>query len=352
MSDFARKSLSDLITQAQNDLNGRIPGADSRLRRSFLGAIARVIAGGLNILYGYVDYLALQLLPSTATDLSWILRHGSQWGLTLKAATPAKGPVDVSGAIGAVIPAGTELQRVDQAIFTVDADVTLTGLTGTVQVTAVTLGQGGNTAEGTSLTFVSPVSQVSSDAVVGDGGLTQGTDAETPAQLQARTLQRIQNPPQGGAKSDYERWALEVAGVTRVWVYPNWMGPGTVGITFVMDGRVDIVPTEDDLDAVIAHIEPLRPATAELVVFAPVLTPVAYTMSLVPNTLAVQNAVKAEIADLHTREAEPGGTLLLSDMNQAISLANGETDHVLTLPAGNVTATAGHLLVPGTITFV
>jgi hypothetical protein len=162
---------------------------------------------------------------------------------------------------------------------------------------------------------------------------------------------RLRNPVRGGAASDYVSWALEVAEVTRAWVYENWNGLGTVKVLFVMDGRPDIIPTGDDVTLVAAHIAPLRPVCADVTVAAPIATPLDLTIHLVPDTTATRAAVSAELADLIAREAEPGGTILLSHIREAISLAAGETDHTLTVPSGNVTAAAGHISTFGTITW-
>ncbi len=42
--------------------------------------------------------------------------------------------------------------------------------------------------------------------------------------------------------SIYEQWAREVPGVARAFVYPNYFGLGTVGITFLTDGIDSRVP--------------------------------------------------------------------------------------------------------------
>ncbi|EGF92413.1 baseplate J-like family protein [Asticcacaulis biprosthecium C19] len=350
MSDFERPPLTSLITQAQDDINGRLPGADSRLRRSVLGVFAKVWAGLIHGVYGFLAWLAQQLLPDTATG-EWLARWASIWGLTRKAATSAAGAITVSGTITSVVPAGTQLQRSDGALFVTGAEVTLAGVTAVVQVTAVVAGAGGITTTGSSLTFVSPVAGVSSSATVNTPGIAAGTDEESDEALRGRLLARIRNPPQGGSKADYEAWALEVAGVTRAWVYPRHSGAGTVGLTFVMDGREDIIPTEDDIAAVVAHVEALMPVTPELLCFAPIPDAIAMTIALTPNTDPVKAAVLAQLEDLFSREAIPAGTISLNKINEAISLAEGETDHTLTIPAAPVVSATGHIARLGTVTW-
>jgi len=212
-------------------------------------------------------------------------------------------------------------------------------------------GAAGVTAGGTTLSFVSPVSGVQSQATVGVAGISGGADEETDAALRARLLLRIRNPSYGGSASDYERWTREIAGVTRVWVYPKWYGEGTVGVGLVYDGRPDIIPLDGDLETVSTHLETLRPVTAEVLVFAPIPDVIDFTIALNPNTADARAAVEAELADLLYREAEPGGTIPLSHIRQAISNAVGEYDHTLIAPDAPIVSATAHLPIMGAVTW-
>ncbi|MDP1960870.1 MAG: baseplate J/gp47 family protein [Reyranella sp.] len=347
---FVRPSLTTLIDRARADLDGRLPGADSRLRRSALDVLAVMHAGGLHGLYGHLDYASRQLMPDTA-DAEHLDRWASVWAVARKAAQAASGPVTLTGTDAAVAPEGSILQRGDGRDYVTTADATIAGGVATVTVEAVTAGAAGDALAGVALTFVSPVAGVATAAVVAAGGLTGGLDQELDAALRGRLLDRIQVQPRGGAINDYSRWALEVAEVTRAWVYPEIDGLGTVGVAFVMDGRPDIIPGSGDVDAVAAWIEDRRPVTAAVTVFAPVADPLDLTIALTPATDAVKAAVTASLADLLGREAEPGGAILVSHIREAISIAAGEADHTLTSPTANVVADAGDIATLGVITW-
>jgi uncharacterized phage protein gp47/JayE len=88
------------------------------------------------------------------------------------------------------------------------------------------------------------------------------------------------------------------------------------------------------------------------VAFAPTALVVDFTLSVTPNTTAVQEAVAAELADFFAREAQPGVALPKSQYDQAISFAAGETDHTVTAPAGAITPSAGQLPTLGAVNFV
>lgn len=346
---FDRPTLTDIISRIEGDFNARLPGADSRLRRSALSVMARTYAGAIHGAYGLLDDIS-RFLPDVA-ETDRLARWASIFGLTRKAATTAGGTATLTGTDGVSVPVATVLLRADGVRFLTTAVATIAGGTAAVPVIAEDSGAGAATIAGQKLTFLSPVAGVNASAVVAAGGITGGAEEEDDDSLRARLLARLSTPIRGGSSSDYVAWALEVAEVTRAWVYPNWAGLGTVRLLFVMDGRDDVIPQAGDIAAVAAHVGERRPVTAQVTVDAPVGQPLNFTIALTPNSPAVRAAVTAELRDLVAREAEPGGTILISHIREAISIAAGETDHVLTVPAGNVTAAAGAILTMGAITW-
>lgn len=350
---WQRPTLTDLIDRTKADMVSRIDGITSILRRSVLGVLARVLAGACHEIYGYLAWLSRQILPDTA-ETEYLNRWARIWKITRNAATYATGTVTLTGTDGSIIPAGTELQRSDETIYTTDADGTISGGTVDVAVTASVAGDSGNADAGETLTLTSTVSGVTSTATA--AAITGGADQESDAGLRARLLTRIQEPPHGGADFDYTAWALETAGVTRAWCYPLWLGPGTVGVCIVRDFDASMIPDAAEIATVQAYIDALRPVTAAVTVFAPTPVDLDLSITLTPNTAAAQAAVQAEIEDLLIREAEPedgagSGTILLSHIREAISIATGETDNALTSPSANVTHNAGEIAVMGTITW-
>ena len=344
---LVRPSLSELIERIETDLSAYLPGADTRLRRSPLAVLARVQAGAADGMHGALAFLARQLMPDTA-EAAYLDRWATIWGVTRKAASVASGSVALTGVTGAIVPAGAELARADGARFVATARVVLGDAGALLPVEAAVPGVAGVTPVAATLTFTSPVSGVVAIATAALG-LSGGADEEADAALLARLLLRIRQPPQGGSSADWVGWALEVPAVTRAWCYPGWMGPGTVGLAVVCDGRADILPLQADLDAVAAYIETVRPVTAAPVIFAPQPYSVDLLVTLAPGGQAVRDAVTAELADLFAREAEPGGTIYLSRINEAISVAAGEYDHRVRAPADNVVAPTGFMPILGTV---
>jgi uncharacterized phage protein gp47/JayE len=348
---FNRPTLSELIERGRADIESRLPGADTRLRHSLLDVLSRTHAGAASGLYGYVDFVARQIPFDTAED-EILARWASIWGVQRKAAVSSTGMLRFTGTNGSAIPAAVQLTRVDGGVYRTTAAGVIAGGEAIIAVESIDGGPGADMAEDGTLTLSSAVAGVNAVATVQAPGLTGGAAEENDADLLARFLQRVRQPPEGGSRSDYERWALELPEVTRAWVYPAWMGIGTVGITFVLDDREDIFPGSADLLEMEVHLDVRKPVTAELVVFAPVPRPVDMIIRLTPNTGPVQDAVLAELDDMFARDSEPGGTLRLSRIREAISLAQGETFHDLELPSTDPVSGPGEMLTLGEVTFL
>jgi uncharacterized phage protein gp47/JayE len=354
---FTRPTLTALIAQAKSDIETHLAGSDAKLRRSVEGVIARTVAGLAHGLHGHLVWLSKQLIPDTAED-AWIVRWASIYGLTLTSATKASGSITVVGTAAAVCPIHTIWRTADGTTYDQDAEVTIPGGGSiTADVTAVVAGIAGNQSTGSVLSLVTPVTGITSDATILTPGLAGGFDTETTASLLARLLLRLQTPPKGGGPGDYVSWALEVAGTTRAWEYANINGPGSVGVYFVCDALTPIIPTAPIVATMQAYLETKRPITAAVTAYAPTGIAFNRTIDLTPaggsgtDTAAIRAAVDAELADLLTRRGYPGCTILVAQINEAISIAAGETDHLLISPATDVVYAAGTMPVTGTTTW-
>lgn len=341
---YSRPTLPALVQSLREDMLSRVDG--DQLRRADAEVYARVFAGALHGLYGYADWIARQIIWDTCDD-DTLERWASMWlQVPRKPAAAANGTVAFVLATGATVPTGTVLQAFDGVQYTTTADSDASS----APVAAVLAGAAGNRAAGQALSLVSPVAGAQTQATASE--LSGGADIESIDNLRARLIDRVRTPPDGGSATDYEAWALEVPGVTRAWVAPLEQGAGTVVVRFVRDNDTAIIPDATEVATVLAHINAVRPVTAELFVVAPVADPINYQITLVPNTLAARMAVEAELRDLHRREAAPGVTLLISHIREAISTASGEADSVLVAPAANVVSATGHMPAFGSIAWL
>src|SRR5665213_4590859 len=313
---FRAPTLGEIIAANQGDLESRIPGADAWLPVSAMQGIAFAKSGADDDFYAYLVNRSKQLFPRSATYN--LVSLAAQKGIFQKGVQATVLTLSLTGTNGTV-DAGTVLQRRDGVQYTTRADATLVGGAATVSVVSIVPSAASNCTTGTQLAFVSPVPGIASTVAVA-GTVQSGADQETLDALRGRLTKRWQQPPQGGAYSDYVGWAEAVPGVTRAWAFPLWMGAGTIGVTFVMDSNpVSIIPGDGDLANVAAaigvwgtNIGP-RPVTARPYVFAPVATPLDPAIRLNPNNATLQALVTQSLADVIAREAQPGGSLVLGN---------------------------------------
>jgi len=246
------------------------------------------------------------------------------------------------------------------SVLTQGADVVIGGEV-LASYTAQNAGTLTNVDDGDVLTLVSPIVDIDSDATV-ITTLVSGEDTETDESNSLRLFDRIQEPPSGGKANDYVQEALTVAGVTRAFVFPLQLGPPTVGVTFVQDDEIPIIPNAAKVAEVQVVIDAFRPVTAIVTVFAPTPVPLDFVIKLKPNTQAIREAIEQELRDLIKREAAPAGafkgpletftgTILLSRINEAISTAVGEDDHDLISPVANFEVATGEIVITGSFTF-
>jgi uncharacterized phage protein gp47/JayE len=351
---FARPTLAELALRNEAEIAARL-GLPPLLPQSVLSVLARVFAGASHGLHGHLDYLAQQVVPLTSSGAE-LDRHVEAFGLERRAATNATGFATFTGTNGSSIPLNASLVRVDGQRFRTTASAIIAGGTALVPIASSLPGLEANTPPATALALASPIPGIVS-AVVDASGLTGGQDAETDDELRERFRQDRSDPPQGGSEADYVRWSREVAGVTRVFVRPAYQGLGTVGVFFTVDDDpTGPIPSPAKVAEVQARIDDTtrrdsRPVTADVTVYAPTALPTSFTLSITPDTAAVRAAVEQALRDLLRREAEPGKTLTLTKIHEAISTAQGEEDHVLTVPAADLTALAAQLRTFDSVTF-
>ncbi|SDK32374.1 baseplate J/gp47 family protein [Billgrantia gudaonensis] len=347
-------TLNQLAEQIRADMRGRLPDAQPALRRALLRVVADVDAGAVHGLYGYLAWLAKQLIIDTAED-EWLERWASIWGIRRDSAVAAAGEILLTGTPGAQLLEGVELEHDSGVIVTLDETVTLNAQgEATGSVTATEAGSDGNLAAGETLRLVSAESGIDGEATVGSDGITGGAERESNERLRARLLDRIQRQPHGGNEDDYIMWAREAhPDVTRVWVYPHAPDVGEVTVRLVCDDLDDIIPTTEVIDAVKEHIDRERPVAARgFYAIAPAAAPLNFEIRLTPDTAEARARVTDALADYLAQAAEPGGTLYREPLSGVIYVAAGESRHEMPVPADDVTHTVNQIATLGTITWL
>jgi uncharacterized phage protein gp47/JayE len=362
-------TLMQVRQQVRDAIAGSLPGADASVPNSVLRVVSDAQGGLCHETLQYVDWLSLQLLPDTA-ETEWLDRHADIWlvnadGTTgRKLATLASGTASFQGIVdGAIIPANTMLTsgagmpsdagstNTFVTFETIDDITTSASAPVTGNIRAVDPGAFGNLPDGSSLTLYVPGVSASASVI----SVTGGTDPETDDQLRSRILHRIQNPAMGGSQADYVTWALACAGVTRAWAVPD-QGIGTITVRFLMDdlrASDDGWPTPDDIQAVAAYIDVMRPVTVkDCYVVAPIKFFLDITIAnLEPDTAEVQAEIESAVQAMLLAKASPGQTIYAAWVNYAIMSSPSIISFNLMTTADYVMPSLGHMAVLETILY-
>ncbi|MCV9382449.1 baseplate J/gp47 family protein [Aeromonas hydrophila] len=318
-------------------------------------ALNIAVSAGIRDAYDHQTWIVRQIIPTTESDDQTIVEMAQFEGVVRKQATYAIGIVTLTGTVPA--PVGTVLQHSDGRQYTVTSSGSPISGTLSVQVKAIEVGSAGNMAAGQTLSLVTPVPGIQSAGTSVD--ISGGADIEPINQLLERLLFRKRNPPMGGAVADYVAWMREVPGVTRAWAYDVWQGGGTVGIGWVFDDRLDILPTPIDqlfmMNYLFLHADPStgvlvgRPAGIEPIYTVQILKVTDLAITPTPDNADVRAAIEANLRG-YERTLVQGQTMLLSKVRTAVGSAAGIENYSLDL-AADVTAAQDELNVIGVITW-
>jgi len=379
---YNRPTLNELQEQAKNDIEAAQDGTDALLRFSPLRIIGKLLAGFINLVYGYLDYIAKQAVPWTATD-----EYLAGWGAlkkvyqknAKKAASPSVSFMATSGAIDA----GVQLVRGDGVSYTTTSSARASGGVIVVSIEAVDAGEAGNCDAGTKLTLATAIDGVQSTGLA-TSACVGGADVEAQDDFSGRVMAAFQSSPQGGAEDDYATWATAQAGVTRAWTNGLGFGAGTVVVYFMMDDvqnahsgfpqgtngvataekRSATKATGDQL--IVANaLYPLRPATALVYL----CTPLPHTLNFKVSGLSMartetRSAIRAALIDVMVRNGSPkNGVVDSTEIEGALSgiaaaaggvitEISGVIDGVSTVIPENVTSPLGYLPTVGDVSYL
>ncbi|MFE8872789.1 baseplate J/gp47 family protein [Acetobacter persici] len=354
---YARPTLTQLRQQAQQDvLDGGIPGVSSMLRFSVLYVLSMTLAGLAWLHYGYLDWIARQAVPWTATG-EWLAAWGALKGVIRKAPTAASSSAITFTATGSnIVPAGTSIILTGGLTATTTADsVTANGQT-VAPATCTTTGSAGNVPAGATVTLSSPVPGIQTMGTV-SAPFTGGADIETEDDFRTRVLGAYQDSERIGTEADYKQWALAVSGVTRAWVVRNGFGTGSVVVYVMLDAANAAqgglpqgsngcatqewrytTATGDQLRVANALWDE-QPATPLVVIMSPALQPTDFVISDLGanNTADNKNLITAALQDMFERVSGPGVTISPNQWQEAIA-AIGLSAYNIASPSAPIVA--------------
>lgn len=334
------------------DIRSLLPDADiGSDSDNFIRSAA--VSAAIEGLYQHQAWLYRQIFPDTA-DVAELLHHASNRNIRQRAAVPATAKVAITGAAGVPVIVGTVLRHMATGELMAVSNGAEIGSSGIaiVTVTASVAGASMNGLVGPAVLTAPPLG-IDARAEVSEA-FKGGTDQESPASVLARLLDLMRNPPAGGASYDYKRWALEVDGVASATVLPKRRGPNTVDV--VITGQ-DGAPSDEVIAACAAHIDLVRPVTAEVFVYAPLIRQVNATATIELSSgfkfSDVQAAAQAAFLQEFNTLA-PGAELKRNRISTILGNLAGVADYSVITPSANIPATetpgAIGWIRPGTIT--
>lgn len=260
-----------------------------------------------------------------------------------------------------------EVNVVDDLTFSYEVPGLIVSPTGTpavtsefasIRVQSESFGSATNQISGATLSLGTTIVGVNNTAFVQADGLVGGDDIETDSSLRSRLLFRIRNPITPFSVAEITEAALDVSGVTRVFVQE---GIGTVTVLFTQDNLVNNIPSGQVVEQVRQRILAIRPVgLPEDRVFVNAPTPRTVDLTfdfILPDTPTMRTAIEENVRDFFRNIADLGQNIknrqLLCVIEDTIDLENGQfiEDFNLVQPGGDIPLNNDEIAVLGTVTY-
>lgn len=323
------KSLQDLVRIVENAMAVQFYGQSSTLRKGVLKVLANVLGAMLYMMSLIAKRIWKNRFVSTC-DVSALDGFGAEYGIPHKAPMCASGKAKVSLADGTgsvVIVQGTALiDPVSKKEYEVTETVTVAASNLFIPVSAIHYGPDSDLLAGGALEFrdsdVDGVESIVSEGIV--GGKLEGVEVDGEVQVwgelaeeyRARLLNRVQNPPHGGAENDYWQWAMSFPFVTDAYVFANNPNSNSVTIALANYSAADLSVSTDQASEVSDYIcdDSRRPITADVRVLGVTAVDVGISARVSPFNASVKANVTTAIKQ-YLRGIGPGKTVDLSQMS-------------------------------------
>ncbi len=330
------RSLQDLVRIVENAMAVQFYGQSSTLRKGVLKVLAHVLGAMLYMMTLIAKRIWKNRFVSTC-DVSALDGFGAEYGIPHKAPVCASGKAKVTLADGtgsAEIEQGTALiDPVTKKEYEVITTTTVSASNLFVPVAAIHYGADSDVSAGAVLEFrdsdVEGVESIESAGIV--GGKLEGVEidgevhvwGELAEEYRARLLNRVQNPPHGGAANDYWQWAMSFPFVTDAYVFANNPNSNSVTIALANYSAVDLSVSADQASEVSDYIcdDSRRPITADVRVLGVTAVNVGISARVSPFNESVKENVTAAIKQ-YLRGIGPGKTVDLSQMSADVLAAS------------------------------
>lgn len=231
-------TLSQLYTGILNDLETEFGTNIPLFGKNFLRALAAVQAAKLKLFYTALGGVQKNIFVDTADPENsggTLERFGRiKLGRNPFPAQAGQYEIQVTGSVGAVIPASSTFKSNDDSLnpgklYVLDLAYSLISSTDTITVRALQAGTESRLEVGDQVTATAPIANVNSVGEVTAESVAP-LDAEGTEEYRRKAVEAYQLEPNGGAASDYRIWAADVQGVARVYPYAKTGESGVVDV--------------------------------------------------------------------------------------------------------------------------
>jgi uncharacterized phage protein gp47/JayE len=231
-------TLAQLYTSIKADLESELGITIPLVGKSVIRAIAAVQAAKIKLLYLGLGLLQKNIFIDTADPEAsggTLERFGRvKLGRDPFPATSGEYDVEVTGLVGAIIPAGTTFKSNDSSsapgyLYVLDDEFELTATTDTITIRALAAGVDSALAVTDTLTATAPIANVDALATVTVISV-EAQAAEDIEDYRDKALLSYRLETQGGAPSDFRLWSLDAQGVETSYPYRSPGNNGTVDL--------------------------------------------------------------------------------------------------------------------------
>lgn len=287
------RTTEEIKDQIVSDIESNINQTVPLLPKAFVRVYASALAGVFTLMYKFGLWIFEQIFPQTADELALTLL-GERVNVFRKGSTQAVLEATETGVNGTSIPTGTTYVGSNQIVYRVQVGQTIVGGVATLSLLALTSGEIGNLAIGSTLSISQSIPNIDGIATV-TAISTEGEDQESIELYRDRVMLRYQERPQGGSLIDYRTWAKEVEGITRAFAFR--VSPGFVTVYPIEDTNpVSRIPSAAKLSEVDTYINDPARRPLQATVFVTAMDEVEFNVeisNLSPDTSTIRDAIDA-----------------------------------------------------------
>lgn len=229
--------LTELYVTISNDFKSKL-GLSQDFLKKVLSAFTAVISAQVYLIYLHLSDIQDNVFPDNAdveANGGTLERQGRIWiGRNPLPATVGVFEISVIGVAGSVLRSGITFKSNEATLnpgqmFISDSEYTLTGSGDVIEIRSLGAGADFGLDVDDNLTITEPVIGVNQTVTITEI-ITAPRASEDIEVYRQIIIDSRQQEPQGGAKTDYRKWAADVQGVRKVYPYVKNDNAGVVQV--------------------------------------------------------------------------------------------------------------------------